>query len=144
MTRRSILIFATLLFFARDASADPGYRVIVNSANPVRSITKEHVSQMLLKTRTTWSNGNKVLPVDQRVGSHVRDLVSNALHGRSASVIKNWWNQQIFAGKGVPPPELASDAKVVAYVSSNPGAIGYVAGDAAIGDTKTVVVTEEE
>ncbi len=144
MTRRSLFLLAILLFFARDASADPGYRVIVNSANPVSSISKDHLGQMLLKTRTTWGNGNKVLPVDQRIGSRVRDVVSNAVHGRSASVIKNWWNQQIFAGKGVPPPELATDAKVVAYVSANPGAIGYVAGDAPTGDTKSVTITEQE
>ena len=147
MTRRSIFLLAILLFFARDsglARADSGFRVIVNSANPVASIRKDQLGQMLLKSRTSWSNGNRVLPVDQRIGSHVRDVVSNAVHGRSASVIKNWWNQQIFAGKGVPPPELATDAKVVAYVSANPGAVGYVSIDAPIGDTRAVTITEQE
>jgi hypothetical protein len=42
----------------------------------------------------------------------------------------------------VPPPELASDAKVIAFVLSNPGAIGYVDGAAATGDAKVIVVNE--
>ena len=143
MTRRFLL---TLIFaFAlapRAAHADPGYRVIVNPSNPITSVSKAAVSKMLLKTQTTWSNGNRVMPVDQKASSKTRDAVSRAVHGRSAMVIKTWWNQQIFAGKGVPPPELTSDAKVIAYVVANAGAIGYVSTDTNTGDVKVVSITE--
>jgi ABC-type phosphate transport system substrate-binding protein len=143
MTRRLLLLSIVVLALSpRAVLAEPGYRVIVNAQNPITSVSKPLLSKLLLKTTTTWSNGNRVMPVDQRVSSHVRDAVSRAVHGRSATVIKNWWNQQIFAGKGVPPPELASDAKVVAYVLANPGAIGYVSADAAVGDAKVIAVTE--
>jgi ABC-type phosphate transport system substrate-binding protein len=143
MTRRLLLIsFFVLALAPRGAFAEPAYRVIVNPNNPIVTINKSLLSKMLLKTQTAWSNGNRILPVDQRTSSKVRDVVSRSVHGRSASVIKNWWNQQIFAGKGVPPPELASDAKVIAYVISNPGAIGYVSTDANVSDVKVVAVTE--
>jgi ABC-type phosphate transport system substrate-binding protein len=144
MTRRPFLAFvaiALLVLGLGTAHAD-GWKVIVHSSNPATSISKSRLSKMLLKTTTTWDNGNKVLPVDQRVTSSARDGMSRAVHGRSARTIKNWWNQQIFAGKGVPPPELASDAKVVAYVLNNPGAIGYVDGAAATGDAKVLSVTD--
>ncbi len=143
MTRRLLLIsFFLLALTPRGAHAEPTYRVIVNHDNPITSVSKASVSKMLLKTQTSWSNGNRVLPVDQKATSKVRDIVSRAVHGRSAMVIKNWWNQQIFAGKGVPPPELTSDAKVIAYVIANPGAIGYVSTDANVGDVKAVALTE--
>ena len=32
----------------------------------------------------------------------------------------------MFSGKGKPPKELGSDADVINFVSSNPGAIGYI------------------
>src|SRR4029079_8031091 len=125
MTRRLLLISFFLLALApREVFADPAYRVIVNPNNPVTTISKSVLSKMLLKTQTAWSNGNRILPVDQRATAKVRDVISRAVHGRSAMVIKNWWSQQIFAGKGVPPPELTSDAKVIAYVIANPGAVG--------------------
>ena len=116
--------------------------MIVNPDNPITSISKLDALEDFLKSQTSWSNGNRIMPVDLRVTSRVRDALSRAIHGRSATVIKNWWNQQIFAGKGVPPPELASDAKVVSYVLANTGAIGYVAADVNVGDAKTVAVTE--
>ena len=147
MTTR-ILATLALVIAAGAASfagrTDPAFRVIVNSANPTTALAKDTVSAMFLKTQATWSNGNRVLPVDQRVGNHVRDVFSLAVHSRSATTIKNWWNQQIFAGRGVPPPELATDAKVVAFVSSNPGAIGYVAADAPLGDTHAITVSDGE
>ena len=143
MTRR-LLLLSILLLALRPASviAEPAYRVIVNPQNPINSVSKSLLSKMLLKTQTTWSNGNRVMPVDQRATGRVRDALSRAVHGRSAMVIKNWWNQQIFAGKGVPPPELATDAKVVAYVIANPGAVGYVSADANVGDVKVVALQE--
>jgi ABC-type phosphate transport system substrate-binding protein len=139
---RTIMLVALALVVSLPAHADPGYRVIVHRDNPVTTLTKGQVAKMLTKKTTTWKNGNKVLPVDQRVGSKVRDAISRAVHGRSAKAIKTWWNQQIFAGKGVPPPELSSDAKVVSYVAANPGAIGYVSADAPTGDTKVVTLSE--
>src|SRR6476659_6486660 len=139
MTRRLLLI--SILLIARVVAAEPTtYRVIVNPDNPTTSISKSTLSKIFLKSQTSWSNGNRIMPVDLRVTSRVRDALSRAIHGRSATVIKNWWNQQIFAGKGVPPPELGSDAKVVAYVLANTGAIGYVAADVNVGDAKTVAV----
>jgi ABC-type phosphate transport system substrate-binding protein len=146
MTRRFVLVSFVLLaihaLIPGVAAADAAYRVIVNPDNPTTSLSKGEVAKMLLKKTTTWKHGGKVLPVDLKVSSKVRNAMSRAIHGRSARAIKGWWNQQIFAGKGVPPTELGSDAKVVAYVLANKGAIGYVSARASIGDAKVVTLTE--
>jgi ABC-type phosphate transport system substrate-binding protein len=145
MTRRpfiTLVALTVLLVLAAPFAHADGWKVIVHPSNPATSISKPRLSRLLLKSATTWDNGNKVLPVDQRVTSSARDAVSRAVHGKSARTIKNWWNQQIFAGKGVPPPELASDAKVLAYVLGNPGAIGYVDGATATGDAKVLTISD--
>jgi ABC-type phosphate transport system substrate-binding protein len=143
MTRRIILLsIVVLALYPAGVRAEPAYRVVVNPQNPITSISKALLSKMLLKTQATWSNGNRILPIDLGVKHRARDAMSRAVHGRSAIVIKNWWNQQIFAGKGVPPPEVGSDAKVLAYVLANPGAIGYVSTDVNVGDAKVIAVTE--
>lgn len=145
MNRRPFLAFvaiAVLAFALWPARAFAEWKVIVHPSNPVTSISKPRLARFLLKSATAWDNGNKVMPVDQKVTSATRDAVSRAVHGKSARVIKNWWNQQIFAGKGVPPPELASDTKVVAYVLGNPGAIGYVDSATVTGDAKVIPLTD--
>ena len=145
MNRRPFLTFvvlSVLILALWPSRARAEWKVIVHPSNPVTSISKPRLSRFLLKSTTTWDNGGKVLPVDQKVTSSARDGMSRVVHGRSARVIKNWWNQQIFAGKGVPPPELGSDAKVVTFVLGNPGAIGYVDGAAPTGDAKVITVTD--
>lgn len=145
MNRRfffSVLVVLAIVLPVPSAHAEPAYRVIVNPDNPTTSLSKDQVGKMLLKKTTSWKHGGKVLPVDLKVTSKIRNAMSKAIHGRSARAIKSWWNQQIFAGKGVPPTELGSDAKVVSYVLANPGAIGYVSASASIGDAKVVTITE--
>jgi hypothetical protein len=60
---------------------------------------------------------------------------------RSVQAVKTYWQQRIFSGRGVPPPELESDDAVVRYVENNPGALGYISGTAALGKTKVLAVT---
>jgi hypothetical protein len=45
---------------------------------------------------------------------------------KSVSSIKAYWQQQIFSGRDVPPPEKQSEAEVLEFVRSNATAIGYV------------------
>ena len=40
--------------------------------------------------------------------------------------MKNYWQQLIFSGQDVPPPELKTDDEVIQYVIKNPNSIGYV------------------
>jgi hypothetical protein len=56
-------------------------------------------------------------------------------------MIAEFWRQQIFSGRNVPPVEKASDSEVLEFVRSNPGAIGYVSSSTSPApDVKVVVV----
>lgn len=59
-------------------------------------------------------------------GAAIRESFSRVIHGRSANQIAAYWQQQIFSGRNIPPEQRSSDDEVIAYVSSTPGAIGYV------------------
>lgn len=100
--------------------------VIVNPSNPLNTLPATGVSRMFLKESTQWPNGWPVAPVDQAPSSAVRVMFSDKVLGRSVRSIKSYWSQQIFSGRGVPPPERDSDAAVVQFVKANRGAIGYV------------------
>jgi hypothetical protein len=54
--------------------------------------------------------------------------------------VKNYWQQRIFSGRDLPPPELDSDEAVVSYVLSHRGALGYVSGAAKLDKAKPVAV----
>ena len=65
---------------------------------------------------------------------------AQTVHGRSGSAVKSYWQKRLFSGRGVPPPEMGSNAEVVAYVERNPGAIGYVRAGQALRGVKRIDV----
>lgn len=121
---------------------ESSFVVIVHPSNAEKTLSKSRVSQLLLKKSSRWENGTAAEPVDLNAQSPVREQVSEVIHGRSVNSIKSYWQRQIFSGKSVPPPELASDADVVAYVRGRPGAIGYVSANARLDGVDRVRLTE--
>src|SRR5882672_9352552 len=121
---------------------DLSYRVVVHVTNPVTRLTREQTSQIFLRVVTLWDNRKPVLPVDQPADSPVRRAFTKQVHRRTTASVQTYWQQQTFAGRGVAPPERASDAEVLAYIRQFPNGIGYVTADATLGsDVKVVIVT---
>jgi len=121
-------------------AAEP-FVVIVNAGNPVSAVAGDQLSSLFLKKLTQWSGGLPALPVDLPADSPVRDSFSRQVHHKGTSAVKAYWQQMIFSGREVPPPEKATAREVVSFVSANRGAVGYVPAGTALGaDVKTVDV----
>ena len=116
------------------------YKVIVNNSVSVSSLSKKAASDLFLKKTTKWESGAAVAPVDQLDSSNTREGFSKAVHGKTAAAVKSYWNQQIFSGRDVPPVEKKSDAEVLSFVRSTPGAIGYVSEAASAEGVRVVTV----
>jgi ABC-type phosphate transport system substrate-binding protein len=125
--------------FAQTPPADV-YRIIVNPKNPRVSIDRELAAQTFLKKVATWSHGGVIRPVDLALDSPIRRKFSEEVLRRSVSAVRSYWLQIVFAGRGVPPPELKSDEEVVSYVLREPGAIGYVSTRADLQGARVLVV----
>ncbi len=118
------------------------FKVIVNTSNSVATMSKAQVSKLLLKKKTKWENGSKVVPVDLTDSSPVRVEFSKAIHGKSVNAVKSYWQKLIFSGRAVPPSMKASDTEVVDFVKANAGAVGYVSGKAPVAGVKILKITE--
>jgi ABC-type phosphate transport system substrate-binding protein len=118
----------------------PGFRVIVNARNPDGSLERRFVADAFLKKTSRWPNGQAILPVDQGAEVTPRRKFSEDVLQRSVAAVRSYWQQQIFSGRDVPPPELDSDAAVVAYVNKNAGAIGYVGPSVELGAARAVAL----
>ncbi|MEM7351700.1 MAG: hypothetical protein AAF657_12965 [Acidobacteriota bacterium] len=122
----TILTLSSLIAVPLTAQNGPAFVVIAHPDVPAESISKKRVSQLLLREVSRWEGGLSAQPVDQESHSAVRNSFSRQVHGRSVESIKNYWLRQIFSGNGEPPPEMADDNAVIAFVKSHPGGIGYV------------------
>jgi hypothetical protein len=59
---------------------------------------------------------------------------------KTPAQLKSYWNQQIFSGKGVPPPEADTASAVISYVLAHKGAVGYLPANVEARGVKVVKV----
>lgn len=124
---------------AEDASA---YKMIVHPSNPTTQLSRLKVGEIFLKKMPRWPDGHPVMPVEPSGKSPVRQRFTLEIYGKQVIAISAYWQQMIFGGKGVPPPEKSNDADVVAFVRDTPGAIGYVWAGTDVSGVKVVAVTD--
>jgi len=138
----TLVVCLAALLWAKPAQAQ-GYRVVVNAANPTSALSKDDLARVYLKKQTTWKSGGAVAVVDQSPKAAVRAQFSMQVLGRDVPTMKNYWQQSLFSGRGVPPIEQASDEQVLSFVASNHGAIGYVSANAQLpAGVKVVEITQ--
>lgn len=123
---------------AANSAAD--YKVIVHPDNPVTELDRQFLRDAYLRKASGWRNGQTIRPIDLTTAFAVRGRFSQEVLRKTPAQLKSYWNQQIFSGKGVPPPETDSTAAVVSYVVANPGAVGYLPIEASSGGAKVVEV----
>ena len=136
---RTLLATLALLALAPLALAQ-GYKVVAHPTTPAASLSKSDVARLFLKKVTSWSDGTRVVPVDQDRTSKTRNAFSVDVHGKDPNAVAAYWQKQIFSGRGVPPVVKKTDAQVLEFVRSTPGAVGYVSASATTSGVKTIRV----
>ena len=123
-----------------EASAQAAsFVIVVNASNPATNIPRADLAALFTKKTQEWEDGTTVFPVDLPPDDPVREAFTAAVHGKSPQAIRAYWQQQIFSGRQVPPPERGSDEQVLAYVRTTAGAVGYVRPTARLGAGVKVV-----
>jgi ABC-type phosphate transport system substrate-binding protein len=123
-----------------DASDAVELKVVVHPSNAARAAAKAFLADAFLKKVTRWPSGETIRPLDQRPDTAVRRSFSRGILKRTVAAVRSYWQQRIFSGRDVPPPELDSDASVIAYVERTPGAVGYVSSGAKLGGSRELQV----
>ena len=104
----------------------PAFLIIVHPSNAVTALDRDFVRDAFLKKVATWRSNETIRPVDLHRRLPLRARFTRDLLQKTPTQLRSYWNRLIFSGKGVPPPELASEEAVVSYVLANRGAVGYV------------------
>jgi len=127
------------------ASGDP-IIVIVNSSNPVDSLSMADLKKLFLSDRSRWDTGKSVAPVMVTAGSPERTAFLKLVCGMSDAEFGKYFLQAAFTGKSATPPkEVSSSQSVKTTVAASPGAIGFVKaadfhGDGSDGGVKAVKI----
>ena len=145
ISRRAALLAMTLLGVQRARASDERseFVVIVHPTNPAGSLSREFLSDAFLKRTTRWEGGELIRPVDLHASSSVRRGFSARVLKRSVAAVRSYWQQRIFSGRGVPPPELDSEEAVVRHVMKHTCGVGYVGPSTEVGDARVVPIRQE-
>lgn len=142
---RAALLLLTCLAAATAVGADarapvPAFQVIVNSESPITTVERKFLADLFLKKATQWPHLEVARPVDLRTDTPARRAFSEDILRRSVAAVKSYWQQSVFSGREVPPPELESDAAVVQFVLRHRGAVGYVSGATNVGGARILTI----
>jgi ABC-type phosphate transport system substrate-binding protein len=133
------LVLAVALAFG--ASADEGtasFKVVVNPSVTGLKLPKDTLAQIYLGNAQRWGDGKLIVPVDRSLTSSVREAFAGSVLGMPIEGVKSYWLRSIGNGKR-PPTIKATDDDVLAFVASEPGAIGYVSEAANVPATVRVI-----
>ena len=107
------------------------------------AIQREQLVSIFLRQVARWGDGARIRVVDQSTSSAVRERFSRDALGRPTLSVVHYWNGQILKGGARPPTVKQDDQKVVEFVGSTPGAIGFVSAEFKLPDTvKALEVTD--
>jgi ABC-type phosphate transport system substrate-binding protein len=129
-----------MLLWAAPMAAAEELVVIVNPANPLASMDAKAVKAHYLKSLPTWSNGEKIRPVD--LESPDRAAFLSKVLGLTATDLERFWIEKQYAGGDNPPTKAPDEASVIKLVKAFKGGIGFVskaAAAAAAADVKIVL-----
>jgi ABC-type phosphate transport system substrate-binding protein len=144
----ALFLFLTLAVFLAPSYAQRAerpavpYQVIVHPSNAAATVGRPFLEDAFLKKVTMWPNGQVILPADLAPSSRVRRQFTEDVLKRSVGAVRAYWQQRIFSGRDLPPPEFESDDDVVKYVLRREGTVGYVSGAANLNGCKVLTVMQ--
>jgi ABC-type phosphate transport system substrate-binding protein len=118
LVQRGVL-WAIMLFTAAPALAFADVYVIVN---PSLNLTADDIKNIYTGEKEL-AESTKIRPQDN---SAAREEFLKKVLGLDFAKYESMWTKKSFRDGINPPTVRASDAEVIAFVKSNPGAIGYV------------------
>ncbi len=131
----------SLLFLVAAGQAFAEVAVVANKGISVDSVTVKEAKKIWLG-KTKSLGGTSVKLADLPKGNASRDHFYTSVVKKSEKKLKAYWAKIIFAGKGSPPKTFGSDAEVISWVASTPGAVGYIESAANNDSVKVLMISK--
>lgn len=120
------LCLGSALALAPGAALAAELAVIVSARSNISMLSADQVAEIFLFQTNRFPNGNEVVPIDQDLGSPLRNEFYSKVTRRTPALVKAHWARLIFTGRGQPPAEVDGNAAMRRMIAENPGMIGYV------------------
>jgi ABC-type phosphate transport system substrate-binding protein len=100
--------------------------VVVNANSDIGELNKKEIKSIFLGKKKRFSNGKKIILVDQKVDSEVYAPFYIVTTGKNPSQLNKYRVKRIFTGLLKAPKKLSSTSEIIAFLKSNENAIAYL------------------
>ncbi len=121
------------------AGEDPPIRIVAHPGLGIARVDAQLVRRVYLGQPARV--GDTVLVPALLREDALQEAFARRYLQRTASQFMTYWRQQVFAGKGLPPRSFDTEAKLLEFLRSTPGAIAFLPGK---GACEGVLVLEVE
>ena len=131
VVRALVVLGALLVISVPPAPAADEFVVIAHQSVLGTSVRRSDLAGVFLRKVSRWGDRTAAVPVDQSATSLVRKAFSESVLRMPVSTVLQYWQKEMFGTPPLRPPAVkGSDAEVMAFVGSTPGAVGYVSARA--------------
>jgi len=113
--------------------------VVVNSTNPISTITPEELRAIFMAQRFTFGDGGEAIVVNLGRNNPVKNDFYKKATGLSAKQIKRKWAAAAFSGQTEFPEEFKTAPALISWIKENKNTIGYVAIGDVTSDVKVIM-----
>jgi hypothetical protein len=99
--------------------------LVANQGVRISEIRATDLRALFMGTKTRFSDGSHAVPVTLKGGPAHEVFLKNHLD-ESPADFQAQWRKAVFTGQGVMPRAFDSEAALIEYVATTPGAVGYV------------------
>jgi ABC-type phosphate transport system substrate-binding protein len=142
MRRLAATLFAASLLATAGAACASELVVVVSARSPVLALRADQVAAIFLGQSPRFPDGVEAVPLDQRLGSSLRDDFYARVAGKTPALLKAYWSKMVFTGRGQPPAEVSDSAAVRRRVAEDPELIGYIDRSALDASVRPVLVLQ--
>ena len=101
--------------------------VVVHPKNDV-VLNKNDITDIFLGKKREFKTGVTIKPFSLNEDSETTGYFVKNVLNKTPAQLKSYWARIVFTGQGEPPLVVENEEKMVEMISSNPNAIGFVAG----------------
>jgi ABC-type phosphate transport system substrate-binding protein len=117
--------------------------IVAYPKTAVSEISRDQLRDIFTGTRTRFGDGNRAVPVLLK-GGPVHEVFLSRIVGDSPDEFRVRWRRAVFTGQGAMPKEFQSEAALLDYVATTPGAVGYVSRIADPNAVKVLTVSTKK
>ena len=135
--RRALAGLLLAAGLAATAAEPAGIAVIVARGSTLAELDRHDLALIYKRKKRFWPDGKRVAPVNLPAGQPLRRAFSVTILGHTPEELDEYWRDQYFHGE-LPPFVASSEEAAIRFVSSTPGAVGYVS--ACVADKRVAVL----